>query len=60
MPKVNCAVVGWSSSTCGINKWEKEPYLDMETFAILSDIGKYFSSFFVAIVIVAVISILIL
>ena len=31
MPKVNCAVVGWSSSTYGINKWEKEPYLDMET-----------------------------
>ena len=27
MPKVNCAVVGCSSSTCGINKWKKEPCL---------------------------------
>ena len=25
MPKVNCAVVGCSSSTYGINKWKKEP-----------------------------------
>ena len=28
MPKVNCAVVGCSSSTYGINKWKKEPCLE--------------------------------
>ena len=30
MPKVNCAVVGYSSSTYGICKWKKEPYLEDE------------------------------
>ena len=28
MPKVNCDVAGCSSSTCGINKWKKEPCLE--------------------------------
>ena len=28
MPKVNCAVVGCSSSTYGINDWKKEPWLE--------------------------------
>ena len=28
MPKVNCAVVGCSSSTYRINKWKKEPCLE--------------------------------
>ena len=28
MPKVNCGFVGCSSSTYGINKWEKEPCLE--------------------------------
>ena len=28
MPKLNCAVVGCSSSTYGINKWKKEPCLE--------------------------------
>ena len=28
MPKVNCAVVGCSSNTYGINKWKKEPCLE--------------------------------
>ena len=28
MPKINCAVVGCSSSTYGINKWKKEPSLE--------------------------------
>ena len=28
MPKLNCAVIGCSSSTYGINKWKKELWLE--------------------------------
>ena len=28
MPKINCATVGYNSSTYGVNKWKKEPCLE--------------------------------
>ena len=28
MPKINCATVGYNSSTYRVNKWKKEPCLE--------------------------------